>query len=154
MNKLVSKNPVQRFKQGRKIVKAEDGWRLINGRATKLDMNPNVKQSSNFLNTPTLTQRYIVNGKQYGSFDGGKTYYGLDDGGRPLSYKANQQLLSAIGRRNKPKVIDDNEGAGGTGSKSRGTDSTGSTLFYQFGKMGVGIDLWETLLMIQNPRIC
>lgn len=127
MKKLVQKNPVQRFKQGRKIIKAEDGWRLIHGKATKLNLSPDVKQSSQFLNAPILTQRYIFAGKQYGSFDGGKTYYGLDEGGRPLSYKANQQLLAAIGRRNKPKkVVDDYRGTGGTGNSS----------FYQFGKMG------------------
>lgn len=28
MNKLVSRNPIQRFKQGRKIIKAEPGWKL------------------------------------------------------------------------------------------------------------------------------
>lgn len=28
MNKLISRNPVQRFKQGRKIIKAEPGWKL------------------------------------------------------------------------------------------------------------------------------
>lgn len=105
MNKLVSKNSVQRFKQGRKIIKAEDGWRLINGKATKLDMNPNVKQSSNFLNAPSLTQRYIFAGKQYGSFDGGKTYYGLSEGGRPLSHKANNQLLAAIERGKSKSTV-------------------------------------------------
>ena len=127
MNKLVQKNPVQRFKQGRKIIKAEDGWRLIHGKATKLNLSPGVKQSSQFLNAPILTQRYIFAGKQYGSFDGGITYYGLDEGGRPLSYKANQQLLAAIGRRNKSKKVVDN---------SRGIGSAGGSSFYQFGKMG------------------
>ena len=99
MNNLVSRNPVQRFKQGRKIVKAEDGWRLINGKAIKLETSPNVKQSSQFLNTPTLTQRYIIAGKQYGSFDGGKTYYSLESG-KPLNSKSNQILINSINKRN------------------------------------------------------
>lgn len=34
MNKLVSKNPVQRFKQGKKIQKAQGGWKVFN---TKFD---------------------------------------------------------------------------------------------------------------------
>lgn len=101
---LISRNPVQKFKQGRKIIKAEDGWRLLNGRAVQ--RNVNNAYAARQAGDKKLTHRYIFAGKQYGSFDGGKTYYGLDDGGRPLSYKANQQLLAAIGRRNKPKVVD------------------------------------------------
>ena len=128
MNKLVSKNPIQRFKEGKKIIKAEDGWRLLNGKAVQRNVNNAyaARQSGD----KKLTHRYIINGKQYGSFDGGKTYYGLNDGGRPLSYKANQQVLASIGRRNNPKVVDT---PGSTGNKSKGT---GNTLFYQFGKMG------------------
>ena len=131
MNKLVSKNPVQRFKEGKKIIKAEDGWRLLNGKAVQRNVNNAyaTRQSGD----KKLTHRYIINGKQYGSFDGGKTYYGLNDGGRPLSYKANQQVLASIGRRNNPKVVDTPGGTGSTGGKSKGT---GNTLFYQFGKMG------------------
>ena len=102
MQKLVSRNPVQRFKEGRKIVKAEDGWRLIGGKAYKLNMSPNVKQSPYHLRQPTLTQRYVLNGRQYGSFDGGKTYYSLTTG-NPLDAKNNQNLLKAIARRNSTK---------------------------------------------------
>ena len=36
MNKLVSKNPVQRFKQGRKIVKAQDGIKTYRGNKVQL----------------------------------------------------------------------------------------------------------------------
>lgn len=98
--KSVSKNSVQKFKQGRKIVKAEDGWRLLNGRAVQRTVNN--AYAARQAGDTKLTHRYIVNGKQYGSFDGGKTYYGLSEGGRPLSYKANQQLLRAVenGKRN------------------------------------------------------
>jgi len=50
-----------------------------------------------------------------------------------LSYKANQQVLAIIGRRNNPKVVDTYGDTGGTGGKSKGI---GSNLSYQFGKMG------------------
>jgi len=57
-----------------------------------------------------------------------------------LSYKANQQILAAIGRRNKPKVVDNGDvgGAGGAGDagSTGSTGSTGNASFYQFGKMG------------------
>lgn len=97
MNKLVSKNSVQRFKQGRKIIKAEDGWTLIRGRAVQTPVS--------FYDRKKLTHRYILNGKQYGSFDGGKTYYGLSEGGRPLSHKANNQLLAAIERGKSKSTV-------------------------------------------------
>lgn len=99
MNKLVSRNPVQRFKEGRKILKGADGLKANeygeqayfldrNGRAFKghIDQSPENKR---------LTQRYILNGKQYGSFDGGKQYYDLSSL-KPLNYKSNQYLLSKI----------------------------------------------------------
>ena len=103
MNKLVSRNPVQRFKQGRKILKGADGLQANkygeqayfldrNGKVFKghIDQSPENKR---------LTQRYKFNGKQYGSFDGGKQYYDLSSL-KPLNYKSNQYLLSKI---NSPK---------------------------------------------------
>lgn len=116
MNKLVSKNSVQRFKQGRKIVKAEDGWTLIRGRAVQTPIS--------FHDRKKLTHRYILAGKQYGSFDGGKTYYGLSEGGRPLSYKANNQLLAAIERGKSKSTV----GARGI-NKSKNTVSTTAPRF-------------------------
>jgi len=46
-------------------------------------------------NGKRLTQRYTFKGKQYGSFDGGKSYYNLDSG-NPLDSKSNTYLLSRI----------------------------------------------------------
>ena len=112
MNKLVSKNPIQRFKQGRKIVKGADGLKSTKygEQAYFLDNNGKVYTGHiNHLgssNSKRLTHRYVLNGKQYGSFDGGKTYYGLSEGGRPLSYKANQQLLKMIGNSKNKKSPD------------------------------------------------
>ena len=100
MNKLVSKNPVQRFKQGRKILKGRDGL----GKNQYYYLGDNgivgihdISQGIN--NDKRLTQRYKFNGKQYGSFDGGKQYYDLSSL-KPLNYKSNQYLLSKI---NSPK---------------------------------------------------
>ena len=120
MNKLVSKNSVQRFKQGRKIVKAADGLKANEfgtEQAYFLGDTGKVFIGNIGSNGKRLTQRYTYKGKQYGSFDEGKTYYELNsnNGGRPLSYKANQQMLAAIERRNKPKVDDTPGGTGGTG---------------------------------------
>lgn len=107
MNKLVSKNPVWRFKQGKKIQKGYDGLK------TKYQyyyLNPDTghvgirrDSSSGADNDVRLTHRYIFNGKQYGSFNGGKNYYELMTG-RPLSQKANNQLLNLIDRGKKKSI--------------------------------------------------
>ena len=114
MNKLVSKNPVQRFKEGRKILKGADGLKANEygeqayfldrtGKVFKghIDQSPENKR---------LTQRYTLNGKQYGSFDGGKQYYNLSSL-KPLDYKSNSYLLAAIDRGKQKKP-------GGTGSSN------------------------------------
>ena len=99
MQNLVSKNPIQRFKQGKKVVKALDGLKA--DFRYFLDNNGKVFQGHvNHLgasNNRTLTHRYQTSSGNYGSFDGGKTYYELNSG-RPLSYKANAQLLTAINK--------------------------------------------------------
>ena len=139
MNKLVSKNSVQRFKQGRKIIKAADGLKANEfgtEQAYFLGDSGKVFKGNIGSNGKRLTQRYTYKGKQYGSFNGGKTYYDLNDGaGRPLSYKANQQVLAAIGRRSNPKVDDTPGGTGGAGGAG-GSKGTRGTSHYFFGNMG------------------
>ena len=111
MNKLVSKNSIQRFKQGRKIIKGADGLKATKygEQAYFLDNNGKVYIGNvNHLgasNSKRLTHRYTLAGKQYGSFDGGKTYYSLSEGGRPLSHKANNQLLAAIERGKSKSTV-------------------------------------------------
>lgn len=112
MNKLVSRNPVQRFKEGKKILKGEDGLRT---KSQYYYLNPDTghmgirrDSSSGADNDIRLTQRYNFQGNQYGSFDNGKTYYNLSTG-KPLNFKSNQTLLNAINRRNSIKIGDENK---------------------------------------------
>lgn len=67
MNKLVSKNPVQRFKLGQKIIKAQEGTELYDENGNQLIISPARKKSNNFIPITTPTH------------DWGQSSYGLSN---------------------------------------------------------------------------
>jgi len=88
-------------------------------------------------NGKRLTQRYIFKGKQYGSFDGGKSYYSLDSG-NPLDSKSNTYLLSRINYTPKKETEKDAETGTGKGAKTGTGKGAGKGTTYQDeGFMGV-----------------
>ena len=110
MNKLVSKNPVQRFKQGRKIEKFQGGgepqkkYYLTNNGGLVYETPETVDALYSDAVAANLTNPYNVKTNsgykfQIGSFDGGKTYYRLDTRKKLDNNSANFLIRKAI----KPK---------------------------------------------------
>jgi hypothetical protein len=84
-------------------------------------------------NGKRLTQRYTFKGKQYGSFDGGKSYYSLDSG-KPLDSKSNTYLLSRINYTPEKGIKKETEKDAETGT---GKGAGKGTTYQDEGFMGV-----------------
>ena len=121
MNKLVSRNPVQRFKQGSKVRKMQQasggGLTLFSNKNGKFYTGNKTAKGTPY-DLKEITPEKVINRN-------GSTIYKIGD----KWYNQNGQRIAVTFTTPTAKVTEDTGGSGSTGS-------TGSTSFYQFGKMG------------------
>lgn len=121
MNKLVSKNPIQRFKQG-KVIKAQSGFKTAKRHdyakgAVKYEKDKNGRWLANYVNGPDTKQYYVAEGSTgYDRFGN----HNILQNGKWIRIKgqSNQGIVGENGNTTKTESFDQRAKANGYNTRN------------------------------------